>query len=152
MTSDFKELLNIFNENDVRYLIVGAYAVMKYTEPRFTKDLDIWVDSSEENAARVFRSLETFGAPLQGLTPEDFSTSGFYQMGRPPIRIDILMEVEGITFADAWLHRVSGDFDGVPVFYIDRANLIKNKVLAGRPQDLIDLTALKKSMGDDDER
>jgi hypothetical protein len=151
MTPDFKELLNIFNENGVRYLIVGAYAVMKYTEPRFTKDLDIWIDSSPENAMRVFRSLGAFGAPLQGLTPEDFSTSGFYQMGRPPIRIDILMEVEGITFADAWLNKVPGDFDGAFVFYIDKTDLIKNKSIAGRPQDLIDIAALKKTAKGKDE-
>src|SRR5688500_16197190 len=84
MTPDFKELLNIFNANGVRYLIVGAYAVMVYSEPRFTKDLDIWVDSSRENAGIVFDSLKAFGAPLKDLSAKDFSTSGFFQMGRPP--------------------------------------------------------------------
>src|ERR1017187_6595989 len=92
MNSDFEELLSIFNENGVRYLIVGGHAVMLYTEPRYTKDLDVWIDASAENAERVYRSLVAFGAPLAGLTAKDFAEEGsFYQMGIPPVRVDILM-------------------------------------------------------------
>lgn len=86
MSPDFKEILSIFNDHEVRYLIVGAYAVMKYTEPRYTKDLDIWLEASEENAKKVFSSLRQFGAPLNDLTEPDFAQDGFFQMGRPPAR------------------------------------------------------------------
>src|ERR1019366_10703366 len=89
MNSDFEELLSIFNENGVRYLIVGGHAVMLYTEPRYTKDLDVWIDASAENAEQVYRSLLKFGAPLAGLTAKDFAEERtFYQMGIPPVRVD----------------------------------------------------------------
>ncbi len=103
MNSDFKELLSILNAAKVRYLVVGGYAVMKYTEPRYTKDLDLWVEASAKNARAVFKALKDFGAPLANLTAADFSREGFfYQMGRPPARVDILMSIEGVKFADAW--------------------------------------------------
>src|SRR4051794_29299973 len=103
MNSDFKELLRLFNERDVRYLVVGGYAVMKYTEPRFTKDLDVWVEASVENARAVFAALREFGAPLSGIAPEDFAAEGcIYQMGRPPARVDVLTSIDGVRFADAW--------------------------------------------------
>ena len=88
----FKELLQKFNANEVEYLIVGGYAVMKYTEPRFTKDLDLWVSNSRENSSRVYRGLAQFGAPLiqDGLTPEDFTSDSItYQIGVAPVRIDV---------------------------------------------------------------
>ena len=85
----FKELLRKFNEHQIKYLIVGAYAVMKYTEPRYTKDLDVWIDSSPENGELVFHALRRFGAPLAGLSAKDFAEEGsFYQMGVPPARVD----------------------------------------------------------------
>src|ERR1017187_5854756 len=103
MNSDFEELLSIFNANGVRYLIVGGHAVMLYTEPRYTKNLDVWIDASAENARAVYRSLLTFGAPLAGLSAKDFAEEGsFYQMGIPPARVDILMSINGVTFAEAW--------------------------------------------------
>src|ERR1035438_4983942 len=96
MSSDFEELLRIFNGNEVKYLIVGGHAVMLYTEPRYTKDLDVWIEASEENAARVFMALAEFGAPLTGLKPSDFARQGFfYQLGQPPARVDILMSIDG---------------------------------------------------------
>ena len=85
MNSDFEELLRIFNGNEVKYLIVGGYAVMLYTEPRYTKDLDVWVLADPENAAKVWQSLVEFGAPLSGLCADDFASEGFfYQIGHPP--------------------------------------------------------------------
>ena len=90
MNSDFKELLSIFNENLVKYLIIGGYAVSEYAEPRYTKDLDIWIEASEENGENVYKSLKEFKAPLFDLKSSDFSQEGsFYQMGRPPVRINI---------------------------------------------------------------
>ena len=91
MNSDFNDLLKAFNENQVKYLIISGYAVMEYAEPRFTKDLDIWIKSDLDNAERVFKSLSEFGAPLTGLTPEDFTEEGaFYRMGVPPVMVDVL--------------------------------------------------------------
>ena len=144
MNSDFKELLKIFNAAKVRYLIVGGYAVMKYTEPRYTKDLDLWIDPKPGNARAVFKSLKEFGVPLANLTEADFSKDGFfYQMGRPPVRVDILMSIEGVRFADAGEDRVGTDFDGVPSQVIARKHLIANKRAVGRPQDLVDVTNLE---------
>ena len=143
MNSDFKELLRIFNEKQVKYLVIGGYAVMKHSEPRFTKDLDIWVWTDSENAKLVFRALREFGAPLTGLTEADFTQPGtFYQMGRPPARIDILMSIDGVGFEAAWTNRVASDFDGVPAQIISKQDLITAKRAAGRPQDLVDLESL----------
>ena len=146
MNSDFRDLLKLFNANKVRYLIVGGYAVMKYTEPRYTKDLDIWVEATLKNARAVFKALRTFEAPLSGLTAADFASEGFfYQMGRPPARVDILMSIQGIRFADAWSNRFVSDFEGVTGNVISRSDLIANKRAVGRPQDLVDVNSLLES-------
>ncbi len=145
MNRDFRELLKTFNEHAVKYLIVGGYAVMKYSEPRFTKDLDIWIEASSENGKNVFQALKTFGSPLEGLTENDFAQDGFYQMGRPPVRVDILMSVSGVEFKDAWNNRVETDFDGVPAYFIGLADLIENKKASGRLQDLADIEKISLS-------
>lgn len=143
MNSDFKELLRIFNEKQVKYLVIGGYAVMKHSEPRFTKDLDLWVWTAPENAKLVFRALQEFGAPLTGLAEADFTQpEAFYQMGRPPVRIDILMSIDGIDFEEAWGNHIESDFDGVPAHIISKQDLITAKRAAGRPQDLVDLESL----------
>jgi hypothetical protein len=146
MNSDFKDLLSILNAHNVRYLVVGGYAVMKYTEPRYTKDLDVWVDASPENARAVFESLRQFGAPLTNLSASDFAHEGcIYQMGRPPARVDVLTSIEGVRFADAWRNRVATDFDGAPTHLISRHDLLVNKRALGRPQDLLDANNLVES-------
>jgi hypothetical protein len=127
---------------------VGGYAVMKYSEPRFTKDLDIWVEASPENAQKVFTSLRAFGAPLDGLTEDHFADTGFYQMGRPPVRVDILMNIEGVEFRSAWANRIEADFDGVPAYFIGLTDLIENKKTSGRLQDLADIE--KMELGSED--
>jgi hypothetical protein len=143
MNSDFKDLLSLFNRNDVRYMIVGGYAVMQYTEPRYTKDLDVWIDASPENADRAFRALAEFGAPLVGLTPADFAREGFfYQLGRPPARVDILMSVDGLSFEEAWENRHESAVGGQAAWFIGRADLIKNKRATGRHIDLHDADLL----------
>ncbi len=143
MNSDFKELLSIFNENQVKYLIIGGYAVSEYAEPRYTKDLDIWVEASSENGDKIYKSLKKFKAPLFELTAKDFSEEGsFYQMGRPPVRVDILMSIEGTVFADAWQNRESIDFFGVDANFVSLNDLIELKKLAARPQDLADVENL----------
>lgn len=138
-TPEFKELLSTFNEHGVKYLVVCAFAVMVYSEPRYTKDLDVWVEASRENASRVYAALRDFGAPLAGLTEEDFVSSGFYQMGRPPGRIDVLMSLDGLDFEAAWENRFEAAFRGVPTNYIGKEELLRNKQLAGRYQDLADI-------------
>ena len=146
-TPEFSELLNTFNEHEVKYLIVGGFAVMAYSEPRYTKDLDVWVEASPINASKVFAALRDFGAPLDGLTESDFEESGFYQMGRPPGRIDVMMSIDGVEFDTAWKNRTLAVFRGVSVHFIGKDDLIHNKELAGRYQDLADIEKirLKKS-------
>ena len=121
MSSDFKELLKIFNDNGVRYLVIGGYAVLRYSEPRFTKDLDLWISVDAANATAVFRSLRQFGAPLVGTTENDFAEEGFfYQLGIPPARDDILMSIPGIEFEQAWVCRETADFDCVAARFISK--------------------------------
>ena len=146
VSSDFKELLSIFNDKMVRYLVVGGYAVIKYAEPRYTKDLDLWVKANEANAAAVCAALRAFGAPLAGLDEDDFAHEGyFYQMGVPPVRVDILMSIPGLAFEDAWSRRVEVNFDGILVPFISKRDLITSKLASGRPQDLIDADLLKQT-------
>jgi hypothetical protein len=146
----FKELLRCLNEAGAEYLIVGGYAVMKYSEPRFTKDLDIWVGSSPENAAKLYRALAKFGAPLENdkITPETFAQDDVvYQIGVAPVRIDILTHVTGLRFADAWPHRVKGTIFGVPGHFISLNDLKANKQAMGRESDLDTLHRLPKDRG-----
>lgn len=143
VNSDFSDLLSLFNANNVKYLIIGGYAVVQYAEPRYTKDLDIWISTNKENASAVFKALKEFGAPLEGMTEADFSEEGyFYQMGRPPMRVDILMGIPGVTFDHAWQRRVEVDFDGLVVKFISREDLITAKKASDRPQDRIDADLL----------
>jgi len=147
---DFKELLRAFNEKQAEYLIVGGYAVMKYTEPRFTKDLDVWIRNSPANAARVYEALAEFGAPLRqdGLTPGDFATDEMtYQIGVAPVRIDVLTRISGVEFEDAWRNRVPGTFFEIPVHFISLRDLIINKRAAGRTSDLEQLESLSRNTG-----
>jgi hypothetical protein len=143
---DFKELLNTLEKHRVRYLVVGGYAVMKYTEPRFTKDLDLWISTDEQNSKAVFSALKEFGAPLKGLTPHDFTERGyFYQMGNPPFRLDIMMSIPGVEFETAWEHREEVLLEGLSIPFISRADLIRAKDASGRAQDLLDAENLRKA-------
>jgi len=148
----YKELLRTLNDYEVEYLIVGGYAVMKYTEPRYTKDLDVWVRNSPANSERVYRALAEFGAPLgqDGLTTETFTKdSVVYQIGVAPVRIDISTHIDGVTFDAAWGNRVASTFFGLPVHFISLSDLIANKEAAGRDNDLEHLRHLRaKRSGD----
>lgn len=145
-SSHFKELLKKLNEHQVRYLIVGAYAVMKYTEPRYTKDLDVWVDATADNAGRVFKALADFGAPMDGVTVEDFANPDLvFQIGIEPERIDIMMEVKGLEFSKAWSQRVEAQFEEVLMILVSKEDLLISKKALGRPQDLIDADHLRQS-------
>ena len=137
-----QELLRLLNEFEIEYLIVGGFAVMKYGEPRYTKDLDVWVQNSAENSARVVAALKKFGAPLEHdkITAETFiNKQVVYQIGVAPICVDILTEVTGVEFGRAWERRVSSTFFGVPVNFISLDDLIANKEALGRASDANDL-------------
>lgn len=146
VNSDFKELLRIFNDHQVKYLVVGGYAVIKYAEPRYTKDIDLWVSADRDNAAAVYKALSAFGAPLVGLTENDFAHEGyFYQLGVAPVRVDVLMSIPGLKFEQAWEKRVMVDFDGITIPFISKQDLITSKLASGRPQDLIDAQLLREA-------
>jgi len=143
---DFIELLSLFRDYRVRYLVVGGFAVMRYTEPRYTKDLDLWISTDKENATAVYAALKAFGAPLRDLTREDFAREGyFYQMGRPPFRLDIMMSIPGVEFAAAWPRRSELAFEDLAIPFISKEDLIRSKKASGRPQDLIDVQNLENA-------
>jgi hypothetical protein len=126
---DYKELLQLLNESDVDYLIVGGFAVMKYGEPRYTKDLDIWVRNSTANALRLVEALKRFGAPLEhdGIKAATFADKQIvYQIGIAPVRIDILTQITGVEFDKAWANRVPSTFFGVPVNFISLSRIQQN--------------------------
>lgn len=138
----YKELLQLLNKFQAEFLIVGGYAVMKYGEPRYTKDLDVWVSNSAANSARVVCALREFGAPLDhdGITAETFTEKQVvYQIGIAPVRIDILTAITGVEFPQAWAKRVASTFFGVPVHFISADDLMTNKKALGRTSDLKDL-------------
>ncbi len=144
MNPDFKELLLIFNAHNVEYLVVGAHALAAYGHVRATKDLDVWINPSRENAEEVLSALSDFGAPLRDLTIDDLSKTGtIFQIGIPPLRIDIITEIDGVHFEDAWPARFQTSVGGVPAFVISREHLITNKKTAARLQDLADVEKLE---------
>jgi hypothetical protein len=144
MNPDFVDLLRAFIAADVRFLVVGAYALALHGRPRGTGDLDVWVDATPENAARVTRALTAFGAPMLDVTEADFARPGVtYQMGVPPGRIDILTALSGLSFDDAWPGRVAGPFGDLEIGFIGRDDFIANKRATGRPKDLVDIDGLE---------
>ena len=145
VNSDFSDLLRIFNDHNVRYMVIGGYAVVQYAEPRFTKDLDLLINTDTANAEAVYNALREFGASLTGLTSKDFAEEGFFfQMGMPPVRVDVIMGIPGVKFEECWNRRVVVDFDDLKVIFISKQDLIASKRAAGRPQDLIDADLLSQ--------
>ncbi len=143
LNKDYEDLLHLFNTEGVRYLIVGAYAVIYYTEPRYTKDIDIWIESSDDNAERVYKALKKFGAPLKELTLVDLVNPDLvYQIGVEPNRVDILMGMENIHFTDAWKNKTKTTFGNEEMYIIGIDDLIKAKKQAGRTRDKVDLEVL----------
>jgi hypothetical protein len=145
MNEDFLDLLSALNAADVRFLVVGAYAVGVHGRPRATKDLDVWIEASKENGAKVMAALRDFGAPIAGITADDFAMVGTgFKMGQPPRRIDILTQIEGVTFDDAWPRRIETMFGSVRCGVIGFEDLLRNKRAAARLQDLADVAALER--------
>jgi len=124
--------------------VVGAHAVIYYAEPRYTKDLDIWINPKKENALKVIKALEAFGAPLTNVTVEDFTdVDKIFQIGIAPNRIDILMGIAGVNFADASKKKTQSTYDDIPINIIGKQDLIFSKKAIARPQDLLDVERLK---------
>lgn len=144
ISSDYRELFKILNKHKVKYLVVGAYAVIFYTEPRYTKDIDIWVEPTLENAEKLYKALGEFGAPLKNISPKDFTNKKtIYQIGVAPVRIDIITSISGSIFTEAWKNRRKTKYADVSINIIGVKDLIRSKKKTGRPQDFIDITQLK---------
>ena len=144
LNKDFREFIQLLNEHDVRYLVVGGYAVAAHGYPRYTKDLDIWVWVDRTNAENLSRVLHEFG--FTGLTPKDFLTPGeFVQLGYPPNRIDIITSCEGLEFEPCYAQKVQVQLGELSVNFIDYESLLINKRRVGRPQDLGDVDNLMKN-------
>jgi hypothetical protein len=144
MNKDFQDILRAFNAHKVKYLVIGGYAFGVHLEPRTTKDIDLWIRTDRENAKAVFQALTDFGAPIAGMTPDDFMDGTVFQMGQSPERIDILQQVSGLDFDSAWEHRLEGFIDPeTPALVISRDDLIRNKLASGHEQDLLDVKRLR---------
>ena len=144
LNKDFREFIELLNENEVRYLVVGGYAVAFHGHPRYTKDLDVWIGLSPEKANKILDALIKFGFGSLGLKSEDFLESDqIIQLGYPPNRIDILTTLKDMNFEDCYNTRVEVEIRGLPINFIDIESLKKNKRATGRPQDLADVENLE---------
>ncbi|MBI5550666.1 MAG: hypothetical protein HY911_04100 [Desulfobacterales bacterium] len=140
---DFKELLELFNAHNVKYLIVGSYALAFHGAPRYTGDIDIFVKPDLKNATKILNALNDFGFGTLGLKKDDLATPNqVIQLGYPPVRIDLITSISGVTWAEAFDHRDIGKYGEVPVNYIGRNQYVLNKRASGRKKDLADLEAL----------
>jgi predicted nucleotidyltransferase len=141
---DYKEFFQLLNDNQVHYLVVGGYAVALHGYPRYTKDIDIWIELSKENALQIIKTLGQFGFASLGLKENDFLVEDqIIQLGYAPNRIDIITTLPGVTFNECYEKRLSVEIDGVKVNLIDLDSLRKNKKASGRFQDLADLEKLE---------
>lgn len=145
---DFKELLSAFNEQKVKYLIVGGYALAVHAQPRATKDLDLFIQPDGENAKAVFAALVQFGAPMENLKPADLIERGsFFRIGTAPQMIEVFSEISGVEFRDAWnrrLERVVDEATNLRAFFISAEDFVANKLAAARPQDVADAAAVRR--------
>jgi hypothetical protein len=143
VAEDFEEFFASCNINKVQYLIVGGYAFALHAHPRFTGDIDVFVAPNEANARKIIQALTDFGFPLSPLTWEDLASPGkVVQLGYPPLRIDVITAIDGVSFEDAWPRRVESRYGAQPVYFISKEDLIANKRASGRQQDLLDLESL----------
>jgi len=144
LNPDFKEFFQLLNKNNVKYLVIGGFAVAFHGYPRFTKDIDIWLQRNSENAMKVVETLDDFGFKSLGLKIEDFLESEtIIQLGYPPNRIDLITSATGVDFDDCYQSMIEEEIDGVRIPFINLDNLKQNKRAAGRTQDLADIDNLK---------
>lgn len=144
LNQDFKEFIKSLSDNRVRYLVIGGYAVAFHGHPRYTKDLDVWVEPSSKNALNLVKALDQFGFGSLGLQAKDFlDPDQILQLGNPPNRIDIFCSLKGVDFKTCYAARIRTKIEGVMVNFIDLANLKRNKKATGRAQDFADLENLR---------
>lgn len=148
LPNDLRELLLAFNAYKVEYLLVGGYSAGIHAEPRATKDLDVFVRPERSNSEAVYRALAADGAPLSGVASADFCNDpkAVFQIGQPPLRVDILQHIDGVLFDEAWEKRIEAVIDGIAVPVISPEHLIRNKLASGRLQDLADADAVRKAI------
>lgn len=143
---DFEEFLELLNKNNVKYAIVGAFALAIYSKPRYTKDLDILIEPEEENVKKLLNALKEFGFEEINVKTEDLTKKEqILQLGYEPIRIDILTSIPGCSFKEVWKNKVEEKYGKTPVYFIGKKELIKNKKTSKRKQDIADLELLEKS-------
>jgi len=141
---DFLDMLSAFLDEDVEFLLVGAYALSAHGYPRATGDLDLWVNHQPDNAARIWKALTTFRAPLGRIKQEDFCNDDLiFQIGVVPNRIDIITQIDGVTFEEAWDDRIVIDMLEMKIPVISKPDLIRNKKATGRPKDKLDVLMLE---------
>ena len=146
LANDLREFIGLLNSHEVEYVLVGAYAMAFHTRPRYTEDIDILVRPTPENAARVETVLRAFTFTSLGLSASDFEKpEQIVQLGVPPNRIDLITCITGVSFDEAWAGRQHGELDGVPVAFLSKECLIRNKTATGRPKDREDLRRLTES-------
>ena len=142
---DFREFFALLNGHDVRYLVIGGFAYSFYAEPRYTKDIDILINNSQENTGKLIKALHTFGFTDTALSQKDFLEPGqVIQLGVAPVRIDILTSIKGIDFRNLWENRVAGRYGDIEVLFISKKDLIRLKRLSGRKQDFADIEKLEE--------
>jgi hypothetical protein len=149
MYQDYKDLLSAFHAHGVKYLVVGGFAVIFHAQPRFTKDMDVFIEADPANAQAIYAALRAFGAPLEGIRPEDFADrSALFRFGHDPHGFDILPDIPGVDFEAAWGRRVETVVDpatNLKANFISADDLIASKLASGRPQDLADVDAIRKA-------
>ncbi|MBK1442569.1 nucleotidyltransferase [Parapedobacter sp. ISTM3] len=142
---DFTDFVQLLNNHQVKYMVVGAYALSFHGRPRHTGDLDIWIKPDAENAGKMVKVIDEFGFGKLGLTEEDFLRENYVtQLGYPPLRIDILNAISGVDFDEAYHTRLETEIDGLDISFISANDLIRNKRNVGRPKDIGDIEALEK--------
>ena len=143
LEKDYEDFLNLLNKNNVEYCIVGAFAIALYSIPRYTKDIDILINPTVDNAKKIIRVLKEFGFKNLNIGEEDFTKDGqIIQLGYEPIRIDILTSIDGCNFQEIWKNKIIGKYGNAKIFFIGIDELIKNKKATNRKQDQADLEIL----------
>lgn len=148
MDENLKQLLLALNENHVKYVVIGGYAVFVHAQPRMTKDLDVLIESSSENARRTYRALAAFGAPLEKFTEQDFANGRTVaRFGVPPICFELIQRIDGVEFPEVFANSITVMVDNeIPAQYISAEDLIKNKLASGRSQDFADVEAVRHQL------
>ena len=143
---DFQELFASLNAHEVEYMIVGSYALAHYGSPRYTGDIDVYLNCTDANARKVIAALKDFGFNAPELAPEDFTKPDtIVQIGVPPVRVDLITSIDGVNWEETQKGKTAGDYGGVPVFFIGKREFIANKKASGRKKDLADIEAIEDS-------